>query len=129
MGEAICCEKRFFCSVLGEEKLLLTLDSAIVLQVLENLLSNAARFAKAEIALSAKLQDGYLHLIVSDDGDGFSKKDLANATKPFYKAVSETGQEHFGMGLNICKILCEKHGGFIRLGNRSGAEITAAFRV
>ena len=129
VGEAICCEKRFFCSVLGEEKLLLTLDSAIVLQVLENLLSNAARFAKAEIALSAKLQDGYLYLIVSDDGDGFSKKDLANATKPFYKAVSETGQEHFGMGLNICKILCEKHGGFIRLGNRSGAEITAAFRV
>ena len=32
------------------------------------------------------------------------------------------------MGLNICKILCEKHGGFLRLENADGGMVTAAFR-
>ena len=33
--------------------------------------------------------------------------ELSNATKPFYKSVYEKDNSHFGMGLNICKILCE----------------------
>ena len=38
-------------------------------------------------------------------------------------------QEHLGMGLNICKVLCEKHGGFLTLKNKGGAAVTAAFRA
>ena len=45
---------------------------------------------------------------VVDDGAGFTAKDLSNAMKPFYKAENEINNEHFGMGLNICKMLCEK---------------------
>lgn len=106
----------------------MNIDAAIVMRVYENLLANAVRFAKKKIMVSAELQDGYLYLNVSDDGAGFAEKDLENATKPFYKTVRETDNEHFGMGLNICKILCEKHGGYIRLNNRNGAVVTAAFR-
>ena len=32
------------------------------------------------------------------------------------------------MGLNICKILCEKHGGSLILKNNDGAIITAIFK-
>jgi signal transduction histidine kinase len=66
---------------------------------------------------------------VSDDGRGFSDKDLCEATKPFYKAAESAAQEHLGMGLNICKVLCEKHGGFLTLKNKGGAAVTAAFRA
>ncbi|MEY8428655.1 HAMP domain-containing sensor histidine kinase [Lachnospiraceae bacterium 46-15] len=127
-GEAVCSGKGFSYEVMGEGHADLYVDVSIVLRVFENLLANAVRFAKEKIMVSAESQDGYLHLNVSDDGSGFAEKDLENATKPFYKTMRETDNEHFGMGLNICKILCEKHGGYIRLSNRDGAVITAAFR-
>lgn len=127
-GEAVCNGKALFCEVMEDKHIDLNIDMAIVLRVYDNLLANAVRFAKEKIMVSAESQDGYLYLTVSDDGAGFAKKDLENATKPFYKTVRETDNEHFGMGLNICKILCEKHGGYIRLSNRNGAVVTAAFR-
>ena len=127
-GEAVRNGKGFFYEVIGNRDSDLNIDAAIVMRVYENLLANAVRFAKKKIMVSAELQDGYLYLKVSDDGAGFAEKDLENATKPFYKTVRETDNEHFGMGLNICKILCEKHGGYIRLNNRNGAVVTAAFR-
>ena len=127
-GEAVCNGKGFSHEVIGDRDSYLNIDAAIVMRVYENLLANAVRFTKEKIKVSAESQDGYLYLTVSDDGAGFAKKDLENATKPFYKTVRETDNEHFGMGLNICKILCEKHGGYIRLTNRDGAVITAAFR-
>lgn len=127
-GEAVRNGKGFSYEVTGAEDSGLNIDIAIVMRVYENLLANAVRFAKDKIMVSAESQDGYLYLTVSDDGAGFAKKDLENATKPFYKTVRETDNEHFGMGLNICKILCEKHGGYIRLSNQDGSVVTAAFR-
>lgn len=127
-GEAVCDGKAFSCKIIGDKHVDLNIDAPIVLRVFENLLANAVRFAKEKIKVSAESQDGYLYLTVSDDGTGFAEKDLENATKPFYKTVRETDNEHFGMGLNICKILCEKHGGYIRLSNRNGAVVTVAFR-
>lgn len=127
-GEAVCNGKAFSCKVIGDKHVDLNIDAPIVLRVFENLLANAVRFAEEKIMVSVESQDGYLYLTVSDDGVGFAEKDLENATKPFYKTVRETDNEHFGMGLNICKILCEKHGGYIRLSNRDGAVITVAFR-
>lgn len=127
-AEAVCGEKEFSCVLIGEQEISLNIDTAIVLQVFENLLANSVRFAKEKTAVSLESRDRYLYLTVSDDGNGFAKKDLENATKPFYKAVNETDNEHFGMGLNICKILCEKHGGCLRLENRKGAVVTAVFR-
>ena len=127
-GEAVRNGKGFSYEVTRDWDSGLNIDIAIVMRVYENLLANAVRFAKDKIVVTAESQDGYLYLTVSDDGAGFAKKDLENATKPFYKTVRETDNEHFGMGLNICKILCEKHGGYIRLSNRDGAVVTAAFR-
>ncbi len=127
-GETVCDEKGFSYEVIGDRDSGLNIDTAIVMRVYENLLANAVRFARDKIMVSAESRDGYLYLTVSDDGAGFAQKDLENATKPFYKTVRETDNEHFGMGLNICKILCEKHGGYIRLSNRNGAVVTAVFR-
>lgn len=130
-GEAVCAGKGkvFSCKVTGDRCAGLQVDTSIVLRVFENLLANAVRFAKEKVMVSAGAQDGYLYLTVSDDGAGFTEKDLENATKPFYKTMRETGSEHFGMGLNICKILCEKHGGYVQLRSRGGAVVTAAFRL
>lgn len=111
----------------GSEKAL-RLDFPVVMRVYENLLSNALRFSEETITVSVDVKEDSFYLTVSDDGHGFTEKDLTNATKPFYKSVSETDNGHFGMGLNICRILCEKHGGHLDLANGQGAVVRAVFR-
>lgn len=124
-GEAVCGEKAFSCAVAGDGEAVFGLDAGIVLRVCENLLSNAARFAREKVQAVLEGKEGYVYLKVEDDGKGFAKKDLENATKAFYKAGGGEGQEHFGMGLHICKVLCEKHGGCMRVGNKEGDGSTA----
>ena len=43
---------------------------------------------------------------ISDDGKGFSQEELKYATSFFYS--SPTNKGNFGIGLSICKILCER---------------------
>ncbi|MDE7184864.1 MAG: HAMP domain-containing histidine kinase [Lachnospiraceae bacterium] len=130
-GTCICADKTFIFEDMPQqsEPVLITIDAAVIMQVYENLLSNAIRYARRQILVSACITDGFFRITVSDDGAGFSDKDLLEATKPFYKASKETDSEHFGMGLNICKALCEKHGGFLTLQNKDGAVVTAVFRA
>lgn len=107
----------------------LTIDPAAVNQVFENLLGNALRFAKSKITLELTLEGPLLTLRVADDGKGFSPKELLSATKPYYCGEQELGSYHFGLGLHICRTLCEKHGGslLLRNGPDGGAEVTANF--
>jgi K+-sensing histidine kinase KdpD len=111
----------------------LSVDEAIVMEVLENLMSNALRFAKTTVTVSLTIEEEAKLLLVSvkDDGKGFSTKDLNMATKAYYKDETEKNSCHFGIGLYICTILCEKHGGCISLSNsmNRGAVVTASFSI
>ncbi len=127
-GKCLCRKKKFHFSCPFEKHVCLLLDPSVVLRVYENLLSNAVRFATGNVSVSTECRDECLFLTVKDDGEGFTQKDLANAVKPFYKAMTDSEGGHLGMGLNICKILCEKHGGFLLLENADGGMVTAAFR-
>lgn len=55
----------------------LWLDGSLFLEVLENLLSNALRYAKSrvEITLDHKRETEMLFLYVHDDGPGFDEKE------------------------------------------------------
>lgn len=59
----------------------------------------------------------------------FLSKSIKIATDLFYTTEKKSEGEHFGLGLNICKILCQRHGGNILLKNKegSGACITVTF--
>lgn len=107
----------------------INIDAEIVVRVFENLISNAVRYAESMVTIRCKSANGVLAIIISDDGKGFSDEDLKEATKPFYKSKANVSGLHFGLGLNICKILCEKHGGGILLENveNGGASVTAKF--
>ena len=93
----------------------LYLDKQIIFKILENLLNNAFRFANNGVKLTIMETVGYLEFVIQDDGPGFSKKDLENATTLFYS--SQTNKGSVGIGLSISKILCEKHGGILKLLN------------
>lgn len=106
----------------------LSIDTDFVSQVCNNLIANAIRYARNAITLSFVLHDNGLLLSVADDGKGFDKNTLHKATSPYF--TEETDHfEHFGLGLYICKLLCEHHGGYVRIENvSSGAKVIAFFR-
>lgn len=109
----------------------LFLDMETASLVYENLLSNARRFAKERVEITVSLAKGQLLFTVSDDGPGFSAEALKKATEPFYRGEKKSGGLHMGLGLNICKILCRRHGGDITVANgtQGGALLTASFDV
>lgn len=126
----LCQSNKLACrfeTVIGSETL--HLDAGVVLQVYENLMSNAIRFAKSKITIRCEYQANVFTLYVSDDGKGFSEKDLLKADKPYYSGAEQKKEYHFGLGLHISKILCEKHGGKLNLENapQGGAIIKAYF--
>lgn len=127
-GNSICQGKTFTFShnILYVQKV--NVDFEIVMRVYENLLSNALRFARENVEVSVEASEDHFSFSVSDDGNGFSDEELRNAVKPFYKSADETDPNHLGMGLNICKIFCEKHGGQLELANDHGAVVTAVFK-
>lgn len=89
------------------------IDKSVFFRIFENLLQNALRFAEKRIVIEISEINTFLLLTVKDDGQGFSDIDLRKATTVFY---SES-KEHFGVGLSICKVLCEKHGGSLHITN------------
>lgn len=109
----------------------LMIDAEILMQVFENLLSNAVRYAKTSVSVICKTQDNTFSLSVMDDGKGLEPDALKSATDPFYTTEKKADGQHFGLGLNICKILCLRHNGGITINNRSsgGASVTATFGI
>ena len=103
------------------------LDHALFLTVAENLMGNAARFARRRIRIDLALSEGFLSLTVSDDGNGYPAQLVNDGPKPF--GTQDANPEHFGMGLYSSLILCQKHGGSLKLRNREGAVASASFRL
>lgn len=114
------------------EEYSVSVDDGMIMEVLENLLSNAIRYAGSRIEVCMySSSDGELTAVVRDDGFGFSEEQLTQAVKPYYKEYSaDTETEHFGIGLHICQELCRKHGGTLSVANSilGGAVVTASFQ-
>lgn len=108
---------------------ILHLDPTVVIQVYENLMSNAVRFAQSEVSIQCGYANDTFSISISDDGKGFSDKDLLKADKPYYSGEARKKGYHFGLGLHICRTLCEKHGGSLQFANaqQGGAKIVATF--
>ena len=106
-----------------------SLAPAAVFRIVENIVSNALRYCKSKIDLDFSYSQPFLTITVTDDGKGFSAQDRAEAVNYFYKGKKE--KEHFGIGLTICNILAEKHGGTISLDNApdGGARVTAKLKI
>ena len=101
-------------------------------EVLENMLSNAIRYAGKQIDVMSDYDADSREwiLTVRDDGPGFSEEQLDKALRPYYKETEDGGpDDHFGIGLHICRELCKKHGGTLNVANsiRGGAVVTASF--
>ena len=112
-------------------------DPRRIVQVLNNLLSNAARYSpeSAPIRVSAVRDGVHVALSVSDEGTGIAPERLAHLFNKYAGAAGggqEAGPGGSGLGLAICKGLVEAHGGRIRAesgGPGQGARFTFTLPV
>ncbi len=103
-------------------------DPDRMVQVLNNLMSNALRFTPegGTIALGAKTDGRQVYLTVQDDGTGIAPDDLPNIFARFYRGdeVRNVEEGESGLGLAISKSLVEAHGGKISVKSQLGTGTT-----
>ena len=91
-------------------------DREVILEVAENLFSNAFRYARKQIRVQVSLTASVLKISVSDDGTGF-QEDAEKITRAFHQKNVKDSLTHTGMGMYISRLYCEKHGGKLLLEN------------
>ncbi len=93
-------------------------DRSRIVQVLSNLLSNAARHSleSSVIRVTAVREDLHVAVTVADEGTGISAEQLPHLFRKFSLTDGEDGERRIGgsgLGLAICKGIVEAHGGRI----------------
>lgn len=107
-------------------------DAGFVLEVAENLISNALRFANENVSVRFFLEGHRMTLEVADDGKGYPQGfSLPEDIHQARGGHQQTDLQHLGIGLYISRICCEKHGGKLTVENRSegGGMARATFQV
>jgi len=89
----------------------------LLVRTIHNLLGNAAKYARAEFALSAHRDGARIYIHVDDDGPGVPASARARVFEPFVRLERE--QDHassgFGLGLAICAKAIQLHGGSVTI--------------
>ena len=87
-----------------------------IVQVLNNLLANAARHAPetSPIRVAAAREDVHVAVSVSDEGRGLTPEQLPRLFSKHAGGGDGGATAGYGLGLAICKGLVEAHGGRIR---------------
>ena len=91
-------------------------DRGRIVQVLNNLLNNAARYSPITlpIRIEANQENTHVAITVSDEGQGLSPERLARLFRRHNDTDKGEQGVQGGFGLAICKGLVEAHGGRIR---------------
>ncbi|MDB6141673.1 MAG: histidine kinase [Pseudomonas sp.] len=105
------------------------LDPLRFKQILSNLISNAIKFTEqGQIRISLHADDVpdllrlHVHLVVEDSGIGISDLDQQQLFEPFAQADNsgQLARSGAGLGLVICRSLCEMMGGQLTLSSQPG---------
>ncbi|HZH77546.1 MAG TPA: ATP-binding protein [Archangium sp.] len=99
-------------------------------QLLQNLLSNALKFRKDDVAPAISLratvdaETNRCELQVEDNGIGFEEKYVDRIFNVFQRLHGRGKYEGTGIGLAICRKIAERHGGSIRARSAPGQGAT-----
>ena len=109
-------------------------DATLVEQLFKNLLSNALKYRNADVAphvavacLSKK--GGGFDITVSDNGIGMSDEDAERIFEPFTRLHDRKTFDGTGIGLAICRTVCDRHGWQIRAKGVSGEGTTFTVKI
>lgn len=100
-------------------------DRARILQVLDNLISNAIKFCKAGdvVTVRGSADERTLALAIGDCGPGIPAEDIPHLFEPYW-STARGRQRGTGLGLYICHALVDAHGGQLTVESTVGVGTT-----
>lgn len=103
-------------------------DKNRLVQILENLINNARKYAKTSITVSMSSEQGNVMISITDKGSGIPDEDMPFIFGKFYRGRNAGSEQGSGLGLYIVKYLAEAQGGTVRLHNlpEGGLEVTVS---
>ena len=106
-------------------------DAVLLGQVLENLIENAVKYTRfgSPVEIGAQLQADELQLWVADRGRGIPAGFESRIFEKFYRGGDSGLRGGAGLGLTICRVLIEAHGGRIAAENRPGGGAIFMMRI
>lgn len=118
------------CEIKIDSSCSLYLDSVRISQILYNLIGNAVKFTEHGcVCITADYCNGSLNIIVQDSGIGIPEHKINNLFKPFTRAHSDFKYQGTGLGLSLCKQLCDLMGGGISLESKMNVGTTVALSI
>lgn len=94
-------------------------DKSRLTQVFENIISNAAKYAKTDVEISAEKTDKGAEIVFRDFGKGIPDEEIPFIFDKFYRG-SRIGKENgAGLGLHIVKYIVTQSGGEVYAENLS----------
>ena len=110
----------------------LSVNAARLRMLVRNLVENALRYNPEEgkpVDVSLRMEDNAAVIRVQDHGPGIEPEHLEQVTSAFYRADPSrgAGTGRHGLGLYLCRLIAEAHGGKVDVASPpgSGACITA----
>lgn len=104
-------------------------DAPRLNQVLSNLISNAIKFSAkgTTVKVISKGDAEYVSIGVQDQGPGMDESTAAQVFDKFFQSEGDKKSQGFGLGLAICKLIAESHGGKVSV--ESGLGVGSTFWI
>jgi len=110
----------------------LWIDRNKMVQVLENLLTNAVKYSPegGDIELNVKATYEHYHFALTDEGIGMTDAQIKRIFEPFYRAVSEDPDvSGLGLGMSVVKQIIKGHQGKIRIEHKAPKGLRVSFTL
>lgn len=113
------------------EKLTMVTDEEAFTKIISNLLSNALKYAKSRISVTATENDSEIIITVTDDGIGITDQEKTKIFDAFYqvKNNSELNKLGIGIGLHMTRSLIQLMNGKIEAKDREDGKSGVAISV
>jgi PAS domain S-box-containing protein len=106
-------------------------DPVRIESILYNLVDNALKYSPegGDIRVFAVARDDWVEIGVQDHGIGISAVEMPRLFSPFERLGDRAGIKGTGLGLMVCRLLVEAHGGRIRVESEVGKGSTFLFTL
>lgn len=109
---------------------LVSADKNRLLQITENLINNARKYAKSDIHVSVTQSDGTVSMHFRDHGSGIPDEDMPFICDKFYRGKNCGNEQGSGLGLYIVKyIAAQMHGEMLLHNHADGLEAIVSLPV
>lgn len=99
-------------------------DQRVMGQVFVNIIGNSLKYVASEktpkISISSRRLKTHTKIEINDNGIGMENKSSVNIFDPFIRLHAKSEYEGSGIGLAICKSICDRHGWTIEVKSEKG---------